>query len=249
MRDMKKHSVLLLLLISVAGITLSGCNKEPLTASESAKEDYEKARGYIDDKDFDKANRFLEHYTTNHPYSAYVPKADVLRIYAAYRNREYVLSETLAGRFIKSHPRHPDVPYARYLEALSNAKQSGKADRNTAPIKRAITSFEKLIQDFPDSIYSQDVIPRIQQLKNKLAERELIVGKYYFDRDRFVAAANRFKVVLDEYQTSPVIEEALYYLAASYRALNIDDSSREIALLLKHNYPDSDWSMKAQELQ
>ncbi|OIO73010.1 MAG: hypothetical protein AUJ56_00420 [Zetaproteobacteria bacterium CG1_02_49_23] len=227
---------------------MGGCNKEPPSASESAKNDYDKAKTMIENGSFGKANIFLEHYTTNHPYSAYAPRAEILRVYAAYRNSEYVLSETLATRFITSHPRHPDVAYARYLEAMSNAKQVGSADRDTAPIKRAIESFDKLLHDYPESIYSKDILPRMQQLRNKLAKRELVVGKYYFDRDRFVAAAKRFKVILDEYQTSPVIEEALYYLSMSYHELHIDDSAHEVALLLKHNYPKSDWSQKLQGL-
>jgi len=245
---MNKQQPFIYMLTLLLVLAANGCSKEPPSASESAKADYDKAKAMIDDGSFGKANLYLEHYTTNHPYSAYAPRAEILRIYAAYRNSEYVLSETLSTHFIQSHPRHPDVAYARYLEAMSNAKQAGNAERDTAPIKRAIESFSKLIKDYPDSIYSKDVLPRIQQLRNKLAKRELIVGKYYFDNARFVAAANRFKVILDEYQTSPVIEEALYYLSSSYHELHIDTSAHEIAVLLRHNYPNSKWSAKVEGL-
>ena len=238
--------IISLALLSIV-LFASACNKEPLSLSDSAKLDYQKAKSKIEAGDYGSANRFLEHYTTNHPYSAYTPKAEILRIYAAYKGGEYVLSETLAARFIKTRPRNPDIAYARYLEAMSNYKQVGKADRDTAPIHRAIQSINALIKDFPNSTYIQDVLPRLQQLTNKLAKREFIVGKFYFERKRFVASANRFKVILDDYQTSPVIEEALYYLAASYNKLNNSTSAHEIAVLLQHNYPKSEWSEKVGE--
>jgi len=226
-------------------IMLSACQKKEISRSESAKIDYEKAKHLIDTGDFDAANRFLQDFSTNHPYSGYAVQAELLRTYAAYKNHEYILSETLSKQFIDRHPRHPDVDYAKYMLAMSYLRQVGEKDRDQTSTKLAIEAFKRLLQDHPKSDYAKEASERLQGLFNKLAYHELSVGKYYFDRDRYVAAANRFKIVLNKYQTTPAIEEALYYLAASYANLGIHNSAREIAILLRHNYPSSDWSSKA----
>ena len=227
--------------------SLAGCADKELLPSESAKLDYEKARHFIDEEDYEHANRFLEHYATKHPYSSYAVQAELLRAYAAYKNREFILSETLSKQFVERHPRHPDVDYAKYLLGLSYYKQVGSEDRDQTSTKLAISAFETVIREHPKSEYAKDSAVRLQGLYNKLSAHELTVGKYYFDKERYVAAANRFKVVLDKYQTTPAIEEALYYLAASYARLGIKNSAREIAILLRHNYPNSDWSSKAED--
>lgn len=226
-------------------LVLPACQKKEVSQSESAKIDYEKARHLIDTGDFDAANRFLQDFSTHHPYSGYAVQAELLRTYAAYKNHEFVLSETLSKQFVDRHPRHPDVDYAKYMLAMSYFKQVAQDDRDQTSTKLAIEAFKRLLHDHPKSDYAREASERLQGLFNKLANHELSVGKYYFDHERYVAAANRFKIVLDKYQTTPAIEEALYYLAASYVNLGIHNSAREIAILLRHNYPSGEWSRKA----
>jgi len=226
---------------------LVGCASEPLELTDSAKADYDHALHLIDIGSYDQANLFLEKFGSKHPYSQYVTKAETLRIYAAYKNGEYILSETLSGRFIDRHPRSSDIAYARYMLALSLYKQVNDPAKEQATTRKAVDAFEALAKAHPDSTYTRDAQPRMQRLYNSLASHELIIGKFYFDRERYVAAANRFEVVLNEYQTTPAIEEALYYLAASYARLGITESARETAILLRHNYPKSKWSDKAGE--
>ncbi|MDX8404298.1 MAG: outer membrane protein assembly factor BamD [Mariprofundaceae bacterium] len=227
---------------------LAGCSGKELAPSESAKIDYEKTKAYLDIGEYGKAGLFLESFAAQHPYSQYTVQAELLRIFAVYKNSEYLLSETLSEEFIKRHPRHPDVAYAKYLLAMTHFKQVSREDRDQSVTKLTIDAFETLIKQHPESIYAKDAMPRLQMLYNKLSSHELTVGKYYFAKERYVAAANRFKVVLDKYQTTPAIEEALYYLAASYSKLGITESTREITILLQHNYPKSEWSSQAAEL-
>ena len=227
---------------------LAGCSgKEPLP-SESAKDDYEKAKKYLNNSDYSKANLFLQSYAAHHPYSQYAVQAELLRTFAAYKNDEYILSETLSKQFAKRHPRHPDVAYAKYLLAMSLFKQVVEEDRDQSMTKLTIDAFKKLISQHPESSYAKDAAPRLQSLYNKLSSHELTVGKYYFNKERYVAAANRFQIVLDKYQTTPAIEEALYYLVASYSKLGITESARETAILLQHNYPKSEWSSRAADI-
>jgi outer membrane protein assembly factor BamD len=137
------------------------------------------------------------------------------------------------------------VAYAKYLLAMSHYKQVSDADNDQSATKLTIDAFKKLIKQHPGSSYARDAASRLQSLYNKLSSHELTVGKYYFGKERYVAAANRFQIILEKYQTTPAIEEALYYLAASYAKLGITGSAREIAMLLRHNYPNSEWSSRA----
>jgi len=234
---------LLLLFITITLIT--GCGKEQFSPSDSAKADFAKAKEYIDSGNYASANLFLEKFSNKHPYSQHLAQAELLRIYAAFKNEEYILSETLSTRFISSHPNHPDASYAQYMLGMSYLKETVASQRDPAPTRLAITAFKKLIHDYPASTYSPEANTHLQNLDNKLAEHELYIGKFYFDHKRFVAASNRFQEIVKHYQTSPAIEEALYYLAASFASLQLNDNARDSAILLRHNYPTSKWSEKA----
>lgn len=227
-------------------LLLQACSDKELPPAESAKADYEKAKYYLDIGNYQEANLFLENFSKNHPYSSYAVQAELLRAFAAYKNGEHILSETLSKQFVERHPRHPDVDYAKYMLAMSYYKQVVSDDRDQTPTKLAISAFETLIREHPKSAYAKESANHLQGLYNKLANHELAVGKYYFDKELYVASANRFKVILGKFQTTPAIEEALYYLAASYAKLGIKNSAREIAILLRHNYPRSEWSSMAE---
>ena len=234
----------LLLIVITAGF-LTGCGKEEMSLSDSAKADFMKAKAYIDAGNYTSANLFLEKFSTKHPYSQHIADAELLRIYAAFKDGEFILSETLATRFISSHPDHPNVSYAQYMLGMSYLNELVEPQRDQTPTRQAVKAFEKLIHDYPTSEYAPEARLHLQNLNNKLAEHELYVGKYYFNHQRFVAAVNRFQEVVKSYQTTPAIEEALYYLAASFSALKLKDNARDTAVLLRHNYPKSEWSEKA----
>lgn len=226
-------------------LLLAGCTSKDTTPSESAKADYDKARGMLDNGYYDRASLFLGDFAANHPYSQYAVQAELLRAFAAYKAGEHILAETLSESFIDNHPRHPDVPYAKYLLAMSHFKQVNKPAADQAPTRRAIDAFERLMKEHPNSSYAKDAAPRLQGLYNRLASHEMHIAHYYFNKKLYVAAAGRFQTVVEKYQTTPSIEEALYYLAASYAALNIHQSARETAILLRHNYPKGKWSAEA----
>ena len=233
------------LLVAALLLTLTACAGKDLEMTDSAEVDYEKAVSLMSNYDYSRANIYLGEFSAKHPYSRYAIKAEIMRIYAAYMNSEFVLSETLAEGFISRHPDHADIAYVRYLYGMSLFKQVSKPERDQAFSQKAIDAFEEVIVRHPNSRYARDVRPKVQALRAYMAKHELLIGEHYFDREMYVAAANRFKVVLDKYQDTPSIEEALYYLAASYAALNIKDSARETAMLLRYNFPEGEWSEKA----
>ncbi len=233
------------LLLLTLTLLLAACSGKELPPAESAKIDYDKAKELLDDGSYDRANLFLENFSANHPYSQYAVQAELLRAFAAYKAGEYVLGETLSEQFIKRHPRHPDVAYAKYLLAMSHFKQITNVEHDQSHTRLAIEAFKRLLKEDPDSSYAKDGASRLQKLYNMLASHELTVGKFYFSKERYVAALNRFQLIVKKHQTTPSIEEALYYLAASYAKLGISASARDTAILLRHNYPKSEWSSKA----
>jgi len=212
----------------------------------NAQKDYEAAKHKLAKGKYTEANMFLADYGTNFPYSKYTVQAELLRVFAAYKGGELILSEILSKEFIDRHPRHPNVDYAKYMNAMSHYRQASPAENDQKQTMEAVDAFKRLLSEHPDSEYAKDGSHRLQLLYTRLAGHELDVGKYYFGKGRYVAAANRFQVILEKYQTTPAIEEGLYYLAASFAKMGIKDNAQQTAILLKHNYPNSEWSRKAE---
>jgi len=226
-------------------LALAACASNPAVKKSAAQIDYEHAKRLLAKGEYSTVTLDLEKYGLKHPYSQYAIQAELLRIFAAYKDGEYILSETLSNEFVRRHPRHPNVDYAQYMLGMSHYRESSTSEKDQSQTLAAMDSFKLLLKKYPKSSYARDGSHRLQLLYNRLAGHELNVGEFYFKRHRYVAAANRFQVILEKYQTTPAIEEALYYLAASWDKLGIADDARNSALLLKHNYPKSRWSRKA----
>jgi len=230
----------------VTALLFTGCTKHDEASYKSgAEKEYLQAKADMAKGRYGQVAMNLDKFSANHPYSRYVIPAELLRIFAAYKDGEFVLSETLSRQFIERHPTHDHVDYAKYMLAMSFYKERSAPEKDATMNKNAIDAFKRLLKEHPNSEYARDGESRLQSLYNSLAKHELTVGKFYFDRDRFVAAANRFQEVVRLYQTTPSIEEALYYLAASYAEMDLKKDAHQTALLLRHNYPNSSWSAKA----
>lgn len=226
-------------------LMISACANDKTTTG-TPKDDYEDAKHKLSLGKYNQTTLELEKFSANHPYSHYSSQAELLRAFSAYKGEEYVLTEIICEEFIRRHPRHPDVAYAKYLLAMSHYKQVSPPEKDQGESRKAVEGFKRLLKEHPKSSYAKDGAKRLQKLYNHMAQHEVTVGKFYFDRGRYVAASNRFQAVIKDYQTTPSIEEALYYLAAAYAALDIRDSARSTARLLQHNYPKSKWSEKAE---
>jgi len=226
-------------------LLLTACASNSEVKKSAAQVDYEHAKKLLAKGSYSTVALDLEKFGSQHPYSQYAVQAELLRIFAAYKDKEYILSETLSAEFVRRHPRHPNVDYAQYMLGMSHYRESSPAEKDQSQTLAAMDSFKVLLKKHPKSTYAKDGSHRLQRLYNRLGDHELNVGKFYFKRHRYVAAANRFQSVIEKYQTTPAIEEALYYLAASYAKLGVADDARNAALLLRHNYPRSEWSRKA----
>ncbi|MDX8393393.1 MAG: outer membrane protein assembly factor BamD [Mariprofundales bacterium] len=229
-------------------LLLSSCASTPDTHKGKADADYMQAKHMVDNNDFGRANLFLEKFSSQHPYSKHVINAEILRIYASYKGKEYILAETLSQQFIDRHPRHSDIAYAHYILGMAHYKQISPPEKDQEQTRLAIIAFKTLQREYPNSAYAKEVANQMQYLYNHLAKHELDVGKFYFQRERYIAAANRFQIILNDYQTTPSIEEALYYLSSSFAKLGVSDSAFATARLLEHNYPSSQWTKELKPL-
>ena len=158
-----------------------------------------------------------------------------------------------AERFIKLHPNHPNVDYLYYLKGLINfnddlgiiAAFSGQdvTERDPKAARDAFEAFRELITRFPDSKYADDASTRMKYLVNAVASNEVHVARYYYNRGAYIAAINRAQFVVKQYQQAPAVEEALFIMMRSYKAMGMQDLSADTERIVKTNFPQSKfWS-------
>ncbi len=232
----------------IAAFLLNACASEPLNLSKSAKDDYLKGKSLISSNNYARAVQFLEKFAAKYPYSEYATKAKILRLEAAYLDEQYVLSETLALRFINTHPTHPQLAHVQYLLAMSYYQESSSANHDQQFSNKARDAFVALNQKFPHNPNFKQAQQYIQELTDRLAEHELIIGKFYFDKKLYVAATNRFIQAKNTYPNSHQIDETLYYLIASYVALKQQDYAKEVLSTLQKRPAQNQWLKKAEAL-
>ncbi len=182
-----------------------------------------------------------------HPYSDWSLNAQVMAGYAYYLAKKYEDAEESFETFIQLHPGHEYVPYAMYMLGLISYEQIPIVERDQTPAKESADAFQKLINRFPDSKYAKDGRLKIDLIRDHLAAKEVEVARYYQQKEAHLAAVNRLKLVVKEYEKSAHVPEALYRLVISYLALGLYDEAQASAAVLGHNYSDSDWYSLAYE--
>jgi outer membrane protein assembly factor BamD len=186
------------------------------------------------------ANQFDE-VERQHPYSVWATKAELMGAYADYEAGKYDEAITAADRFIQLHPGHRDVAYAYYLKALSYYIQITDVGRDQKNTEKAMKALDEVIRRFPDSKYARDARLKYDLTRDHLAGKEMNIGRWYEKQDQYLAAINRFRRVVDDYQTTTHVPEALHRLTECYLALGVVDEARKTAAVLGHNYPGSEW--------
>jgi outer membrane protein assembly factor BamD len=243
MRQLSKYSLLLLF-----STLLTSCASQALLLTKSAENDFQRGEELIENGEYTRAVLFLERFSAKYPYSKYTNSAEVLRLEASYKDGQYILSETLGLRFMDTHPNHPEYIYAEYLVAMSYYKQSSSAQLDQEFSLKAHDAFVALNEHFPNSIYVQDISKYLGILTNRVAENETIIGKFYFEKQLYIAASNRFLFVKNKYLNADVAPESLYWLLSSYIALDLQSYALEITVLLQQKFPQSEWRKKAELL-
>lgn len=183
----------------------------------------------------------FEEIDKQHPYSEYSRKALINLAYLNYSQGKYTEAISAARRFTTLYPGSEDAAYALYIIGQSYDKQIPDVTRDQEMTQRSLAAFGELVQRYPDSEYAEDARTKIRVATDQLAGKEMEVGRFYLKRNQYIAAINRFKTVVTNYQTTRHIEEALYRLTESYYALGVVNEAQTAAAVLGHNFPDSPW--------
>ncbi len=202
---------------------------------------YNKAMDALVEENYTQAATTFDQVESQHPYSAWATKSQLMEIYALYQDGKYNDAVIAADRFITLHPGHRDVAYAYYLKAICYYMQIVDVGRDQKLTQLALKALEEVVRRFPDSKYARDAKLKLDFTRDHLAGKEMEIGRYYLKRQEYLAAMNRFKRVVDNYQTTTHVPEALERLVECDLALGLNKEAKENAAVLGYNYPGSHW--------
>lgn len=209
---------------------------------------YGKAEGFVNKGDFKQAARQYEQVDINHPYSQEARRAIVMAAYAYYRAGQYDDAVSAADRYLTLHPGTGEADLAQNIIGMSYYDQLLDPKRDQTYARRALNAYDTLLQRYPNSRYAAEAANRARILRDLLAASEMQVGRFYLRKNNYLAAINRFRTVVTNYQTTEQIEEALMRLTEAYMALGIVNEAQTAAAVLGHNFPDSKWYNHAYKL-
>ena len=192
--------------------------------------------------------RALQTLESRYPFGRYAEQAQLELIYAHYGAYAPEAAIEAADRFIRLHPQHPNVDYAYYMKGLATATANedfltrmtptDQTKRDTTFAKEAFAEFAQLVSRYPNSPYAPDAKARMVHLRNLLARHEIHVANYYFRRGAYLAAANRGRYVVENFQRTPAVADGLAVMAQGYLLLGMNDLAEDAIETLKLNYPD-----------
>jgi outer membrane protein assembly factor BamD len=176
-----------------------------------------------------------------HPYSVWARRAILMSAFCYYQANKYTESIQAADRFITLHPGNKDAPYAYYLKAVSLYEQIVDVGRDQRRTEQAMAALSDLIRRFPQTDYARDARLKLDLTRDHLAGKEMAIGRYYLKRGEQVAAISRFRTVIEKYQTTSHVPEALHRLVEAYLQLGVVKEAQTAAAVLGNNYPGSEW--------
>ena len=240
--------VLSAFLLLTATLTLSACSGKDKgdinknnADSASVEELYERASNAMDDERYVEATRYFEEVERQHPYSKWSSRAQLMAAYSSYLDQRYDEAIVALDRYIQLHPGAADVDYAHYLKALCFYEQISDVRRDQETTIQALHTLDTLVKRFPNSEYRRDAMLKLDLTRDHLAGKEMEVGRYYLNRGHINAAINRFRSVVQNYQTTSHVAEALHRLVEAYVTLGLKNEAMQVAAVLGYNYPGSKW--------
>jgi outer membrane protein assembly factor BamD len=230
------------------GGSLFGSDTPELTSTAAPNAIYSDADALVNEGDYEDAARKYEQVDINHPYSQEARRAIVMSAYAYYKAGKYDEAIGAADRYLTLHPGTQESAMAQNIIGMSYYVRVLDPKRDQTFARRGLAAYDKLLQRHPNSRYAGEASNRARILRDLLAAGEMQVGRYYLRKNNFLAAINRFRTVVTEYQTTEQIEEALMRLTEAYMALGIVNEAQTAAAVLGHNFPDSKWYKHAYSL-
>lgn len=242
--------------VGVLVLALAGCSGLNLFGPPRIQEEtvvppevlYQSALKDMDAQRYNTAIQTLEKLERQSPTSEYAEKAKLMQVFGNYRIGKFEDAILAADRYLAIYPTSKEVPYVLYLKGTSYFAQIKDITRDQQLSKDAIETYTLLRNNYPKSEYAKDAGEKLVIAVDQLAGKEMSVGRYYLGNGQYTAAINRFRVVVENYQTSTHIEEALYRLTESYLKLGLVSEAQTAAAVLGHNYPSSTWYKSAFDL-
>lgn len=233
--------------LSVFVVACSG-NEPDEYVERPVEELYNEAMDALEASEYFSAGKLFDEVERQHPYSNWATKAQLMAAFAHYQNSRYDDAIVALDRFIQLHPSNRDTPYAHYLKGLCYYEQISDIRRDQKMTQQALKNFEELIARFPESNYARDAKVKLDLTYDHLAGQMMEIGRFYLSQGHYLAAINRFRMVIDTYQKTTHVPEALHRLTEAYLALGLLEDARRTAAVLGHNFPGSEWYVDAYEL-
>ena len=207
---------------------------------------YDQGLARLQTKDYDGAQKKFDQLGKDYPLNKDLgQKSLLMQTFSQYQAGKYDDAIGTANRYIGLYPNTSDTPYIYYLAGMSYYNQIPEVTRDQERSEKAVAIFGSLVQKFPKSEYVTDAKYKIQVAKDQLAGREMNVGRWYLEKNNYIAAVNRFREVIAKYQSTRHTEEALYRLVEAYLRLGLPNEAQTAAAVLGHNYPGSQWYQDA----
>ncbi len=229
-------------LLFVASCTKSAeSSTEYIDNIEPADALYNQGLANLQAGDRKEARDKFEAVDKQHPYSEFSRKSLLMLTFMAYRDGDYADSVSTGKRYVSLYPGSKDAAYAQYLVGMSYFRQIPDITRDQNVTARAYTAMREVTEKYPDSEYVEDAKAKMRFAFDQIAGKEMLVGRYYLERREYLAAVNRFRRVVEKFQTTRHVEEALARLTESYFALGLKSEAQTATAILGHNFPDSQW--------
>ena len=209
---------------------------------------YTLAKNRLDQGRYKEAAVLFDEVERQHPYSIWARRAQLMSAFSYYMDTDYTQSIQSAQRFLAVHPGNRDAPYAYYLVALGYYEQIADVTRDQKITQQALDALGELVRRYPNTKYAADARLKIDLVRDHLAGKEMEIGRFYETRGQWLAATLRFRNVIDQYQTTTHVPEALMRLTETYLALGVPEEAQKSAAVLGANYPGTDWYKHAYKL-
>ena len=248
MHFVRLSTLALLVLLSSCSLFKKDKDNSEFGAGLIESELYERALSSLESNQSRTAVEYLEALESQFPFGSYAEQAQLELIYAYYRSFDHEAATAAADRFIRLHPEHPNVDYAYYMRGLITFTREASfigqflpldiTTRDPGSARESFAHFSELLVRYPNSTYGPDARKRLVYLRNMLARHEINVANYYFKRGAYLAATNRGKFVVENFQGSPAVPDGLAVMAQGYTLLGYQELADSAASVLALNYPD-----------
>jgi outer membrane protein assembly factor BamD len=241
---MRMNSSKIIWPLLAASFVLSSCGqaeKEAPLAEQPPQQIFETAEAELERGKAEKAATLFADVERLYPYSEWAKRALIMSAFANHQDGNYEQSRADAQRYLDFYPADQDAAYAQYLMALSFYDQIDNVSRDQGVTFQALQALRTVIERYPDSEYATTSLLKFDLALDHLAGKEMEIGRYYLKRGHFGAAINRFRVVVEEFQTTSHTPEALHRLVESYLSLGLTADAQTAGAILGHNFEASDW--------